>query len=129
MEYVKKCFWRYCSFSGRANRKEFWSFIFFVFTIALGLIFVQILFAPNSMFENISGFASLSLWFIFCFLPLLSVSVRRLHDIDFSGWWILMALFPPLHIVLLLFFLLPGSNRINSYGKEPPKNYIFAVSH
>ena len=119
MKYVKKCFWKYFSFSGRANRCEFWSFTSFVLMIAMGLIFLQILLSPEAILENINNFLSVSLWFIFCFFPLLSVGVRRLHDIDFSGWWMLLSLFPPLHIVLLLFFLLPGSNRINSYGEEP----------
>ena len=118
MEYVKKCFRLYFSFSGRANRRDFWSFTFFVFIIAFGIAFTEILIAPDTIF-NLTGIAPLSFWFILCFLPMLSVSARRLHDIDFSAWWLLLALFPPLHIILLLFYLLPGSNRVNNYGEEP----------
>ena len=118
MGYVKKCFRLYFCFSGRASRREFWSFTFFVFIIALGIAFTEILIAPDTIF-NLTGIAPLSIWSILCFLPMLSVSARRLHDIDFSAWWLLLGLFPPFHIILLLFYLLPGSNRINSYGEEP----------
>jgi len=118
MNYVKKCFRLYFCFSGRASRREFWSFTFFVFIIAFGITFTEILIAPNTIF-NLTGIAPLSVWFIICFMPMLSVSARRLHDIDFSAWWLLLVLFPPFHIILLLFYLLPGSNRINTYGEEP----------
>ena len=128
MEYVKKCFWLYLSFKGRANRREFWSFIFFVFIVALGILFLEMLVAPDTIFPNALGGAPLAFWYILCFCPVLSVSVRRLHDIDFSAWWVLLTLVPVFHIILLLFYLLPGSNRINSYGKEPPENYHFALN-
>lgn len=118
MGYVKKCFRLYFCFSGRASRREFWSFTFFVFIISFGIVFTEILIAPNTIF-NLTGIAPLSVWFIICFMPMLSVSARRLHDIDFSAWWLLLVLFPPFHIILLLFYLLPGSNRINTYGEEP----------
>lgn len=119
MGYVKKCFSLYFSFSGRASRREFWSFTFFVFIIALGISFTEILIAPDIALFSSMGSTPLAFWFILCFMPMLSVSARRLHDIDFSAWWLLLILFPPFHIILLLFYLLPGSNRINSYGEEP----------
>ena len=102
--------------------------MFFVFIIALGLVFLQILISPDSVFFNALGGAPLALWIIFCFFPMLSVSARRLHDIDFSAWWLLLALVPVFHLILLLFYLLPGSNRVNSYGKEPAKDYHFALN-
>ena len=119
MGYVKKCFKLYFCFSGRASRREFWSFTFFVFIIALGISFTEILIAPDIALFSPMGSTPLAFWFILCFMPMLSVSARRLHDIDFSAWWLLLILFPPFHIILLLFYLLPGSNRINSYGEEP----------
>ena len=119
MGYVKKCFSLYFSFAGRASRKEFWSFVFFIFLIAIGLGFAEILIAPDIALFSPLGSTPLTLWFILCFMPMLSVSARRLHDIDFSAWWLLLILFPPFHIILILFYLLPGSNRVNTYGQEP----------
>ena len=119
MRYVKKCFGMYFCFSGRANRREFWSFTFFVFTVALGIVFAEVLLTPDIALFSPLGSTPLALWSVLCFFPMLSVSARRLHDIDFSAWWLLLILFPPFHIILILFYLLPGSNRINSYGEEP----------
>lgn len=128
MEYVKKCFWLYFSFKGRANRKEFWSFMFFVFTVSLGLVFLEMLISPDTVFFSALGGAPLAVWYIFCFFPILSVSVRRLHDIDLSAWWMLLALLPVFHVILILFYLLPGSNRANNYGEQPLKDYRFALN-
>ena len=53
-------------------------------------------------------------------LPNLAISVRRLHDIDRSGWWILIALIPFIGgIVLLIFDLLPGTPQENRFGPVP----------
>jgi uncharacterized membrane protein YhaH (DUF805 family) len=53
-------------------------------------------------------------------IPSLAVSVRRLHDIDRSGWWILIALVPLIGtIVLLVFALLEGTAGPNRYGPNP----------
>ena len=128
MEYVKKCFWLYFSCKGRANRREFWSFMFFVFIVALGLVFLEMLISPDTVFFSTLGGAPLAVWYLFCFFPMVSVSIRRLHDIDFSAWWLLLVLFPPLNLILILFYLLPGSNRVNNYGKEPVKKYNFALN-
>lgn len=51
-------------------------------------------------------------------LPALAVTVRRLHDTDRSGWWILLGLIPPAVVILLVFFLLPGTSGPNRFGPE-----------
>src|SRR5215204_5898732 len=53
-------------------------------------------------------------------IPTLAVTVRRLHDIDRSGWWILIGLVPLIGvIVLLVFALLDGTPGDNRYGPNP----------
>lgn len=50
-------------------------------------------------------------------LPGLAVSVRRLHDIDKSGWWVLIAFVPVIGIiVLLVFFVMPGTDGPNRFN-------------
>lgn len=49
----------------------------------------------------------------------LAVSVRRLHDAGFSGWWMLMAILPPLNVVLLIFFCLDSEPGDNRFGPSP----------
>lgn len=87
---VRRGFERSFQFSGTATRAEFWWFILFV---AVGIRVVDLI---------LSLFLSLLL-----FIPLLSVGARRLHDINFSGWWQLLALTIIGGLVLLVFWVLP----------------------
>ena len=81
---------KYATFSGRAPRAEYWWFY-------LGTIVVQI---PLSIADNAFGTSSplSTLFSLATFLPWLAVTIRRLHDTNRSGWW-LLALFLPLIVV------------------------------
>ena len=51
------------------------------------------------------------------FLPSLGLSVRRLHDINFSGWWVLVGFIPVIGVVaLIVFACIPGTEGDNKYG-------------
>ena len=69
----------------------------------------------GTYFGVLSGIASLAL-----FLPNLAVGVRRLHDTDRSGWWVLISVIPIIGWIVLLVFLVssgtPGGNR---FGPPP----------
>jgi uncharacterized membrane protein YhaH (DUF805 family) len=98
---------KYVEFNGRARRKEYWIFTLVNFAISvilavLGLDFISTLF----------GLAVL--------LPGLGVSVRRLHDIGKTGWWLLIAFVPLVGlIVLIYFFVQEGESGSNEYGANP----------
>ncbi len=78
---VKICLTKkYCSFKGRASRSEFWWFCLFTLLINIAVAIVGAM-AP-ALASIIS--AVQALWLL---LPTVSVSTRRLHDRDFSGWW------------------------------------------
>lgn len=109
---------KYAVFSGRARRKEYWFFILFNFIIALVLGFIDNLFGTVTAETGIgflSGFYSLAV-----LIPGLAVAVRRLHDTDRSGWWLLISLIPVIGVLVILFFLVldsqPGDNQ---YGANP----------
>ena len=54
------------------------------------------------------------------FLPYLGVSVRRLHDINRSGWWILIGFVPLVGALLLIYwYVQPGTPGKNDYGSDP----------
>ena len=72
---------KYADFSGRATRSEFWWFLLFYYICFYGS---QRVGQTLEMGNIIAGVVNLAL-----ILPLLSVQVRRLHDIDWSGWWVL----------------------------------------
>lgn len=77
---------KYFRFSGRARRKEYWSFVLFQFLINFALNFVAGFLGATG--GNITGIMILS-WLITLalFIPSYAVLFRRLHDVNFSGWW------------------------------------------
>jgi uncharacterized membrane protein YhaH (DUF805 family) len=103
---------RYAKFDGRAGRAEFWWFVLanFIVVVALGIL---------------AGIADIFtiLYFLYAialFIPSLAVAVRRLHDTDKSGWFILLGLIPIVgFIILIVFYATEGTNGPNSYGAAP----------
>lgn len=126
MTAVKTCFSKYVTFSGRAQRSEFWWFVLFVFAVSMALSIVDsVLFGTTTVTDNgfssstdtpiLSGIFSLAI-----LLPYISVTVRRLHDIDKSGWWYWLFLVPLIgFIILLIWFIRVGTTGSNSYGSDP----------
>lgn len=80
-EAIKVCFQKYITFSGRASRSEYWWFV--LFTSLGGLVGTMLEGAMGSDGRVLNGLFTLA-----TFLPSLSVQVRRLHDINRSGWWV-----------------------------------------
>ena len=101
----------YADFSGRARRQEFWMFSLLQL---LAIILASVL-------DAVLGFPILSLIVgLGLFIPALSVSVRRLHDTDRSGFWLLLIFIPVIGaIVLFVFYLLEGTRGPNRFGPDP----------
>ncbi|MBR3655211.1 MAG: DUF805 domain-containing protein [Elusimicrobia bacterium] len=97
-------FKQYFEFNGRECRKTFWLFILNILIVNLALDYIS------------AGFLSMILS-ILIFFPFLGLIVRRFHDIDFSGWWVLLAFIPILgFIALIVFGCIPGTEGENKYG-------------
>jgi uncharacterized membrane protein YhaH (DUF805 family) len=110
---IKVCFSKYATFQGRAARSEYWYFTLFNFIINLiaGVIAGASLGALSVLPMVIM---------IALFLPGLAVAVRRLHDLDKSGWWFLIILIPILGGLLLLFWACQrGTQGDNRFGGDP----------
>lgn len=108
---IKTCFRKYINFSGRASRSEFWWFFLFC-TIASGII--------NSIaFKlGLNEIWAVCINLVF-FVPSLAVSVRRLHDIDKTGWLLLLAFVPFFgQIILLVLFCQKGTEGSNQFGES-----------
>ncbi|MFT3998336.1 MAG: DUF805 domain-containing protein [Asticcacaulis sp.] len=118
VEAVQSGFKNYAKFTGRATRSEYWWWVLFQFLI---LIVPAIL----GMNESINGQPGLwnALQFLISLgllLPSLAVGIRRLHDTNRSGWWLLIAFIPFVGaIVLLVFYCLKGTEGPNKYGGGP----------
>lgn len=102
---------KYMSFSGRADRAEFWYFALFVTVISGAL-------AGTAHATGIAAFQWAGQIFTFAtLLPYIGVTVRRLHDIGKSGWWALLPLVPLIGIFALIYFLAKKSQvGPNQYG-------------
>ncbi|MFA6815326.1 MAG: DUF805 domain-containing protein [Lentisphaeria bacterium] len=91
---------KYAVFTGRARRKEYWMFFLFNAIISFILAYIGITALKN-------------LYSLAVFIPGIAVSIRRMHDTDHRGWWILL---PIVNIVFLVLDSQPGKNR---FGENP----------
>lgn len=99
----------YVNFEGRATRKEFW--YAFLFNFVIGFVL--------GLFGRVGTILS-AIWSLAVLLPLLSVGARRLHDINKSGWFQLLALIPLVGIILLIvWWAQEGEKNENQYGPVP----------
>lgn len=111
MEWMLMPLKRYAEFSGRSRRMEFWMFILFTVIVRYVLTFVD---GMIGMGVADGGFSPLSSLFSLAVLvPTIAVAIRRMHDSDRSGWWILLP------IVNLVFYCLPGTTGSNRFGEDP----------
>lgn len=109
---------KYAVFSGRARRKEYWLFVLFNIVFSVVAIVLDNLLGTAS--EDLGYGAIYGLYSLAVLLPGLAVTVRRLHDVGKSGWWILISLVPIIGGIWLLVLLAtdsePGENQ---YGPNP----------
>ncbi|WP_422020613.1 DUF805 domain-containing protein [Roseibium sp.] len=124
IEAVQTVLRKYAVFSGRASRSEYWWWILFVVIVSIvSQIIDGAVVAPAlgfQAFEEGAGQPLSMLVSLALLLPGLGVAVRRLHDIDHSGWWFLLILVPIVGFLILLYwFVQPGTKGDNQYGEAP----------
>ena len=137
MEWMLLPLKRYAQFSGRSRRKEYWMYTLFIILAGIVLTIVDSILglgghatltsetgSGGAFYGAIANRGLLAnLFSLATFIPSLAVGVRRLHDTNRSGWWLLL-LFVPLigAIVLLVWFCTPGTSGSNNYGDDPLSN-------
>ncbi|MDH6255682.1 uncharacterized membrane protein YhaH (DUF805 family) [Aurantimicrobium minutum] len=114
VESIKFGFSNYVNFQGRSRRSGFW--YWYLFTVLVSLVFNVLSGGKSeSFFGFLGGLAALAI-----FLPSLAYSVRRLHDINKSGWFILFALIPLVGWIFLLVWYVKDSDPTdNRFGPNP----------
>jgi uncharacterized membrane protein YhaH (DUF805 family) len=141
MNWMFAPFRKYADFSGRARRMEFWMYMLLQ-TIVVGLLML-LLFGSLPWAEIVAASEAQNagmaytgpqpqlgamfylsttlyvLWVLATFLPTLAVTVRRLHDLDKSGWFYLLNFVPFGGIVLIVFYFMEGTSGPNQYGPDP----------
>ncbi|HEV2864980.1 MAG TPA: DUF805 domain-containing protein [Allosphingosinicella sp.] len=130
MEFMFLPLRRYAEFSGRSRRMEFWMWVVFQFLIVIGFVVLMMILGgaailgagsnPGAMVA--AGGAVLVLYLLYAlvslalFIPSLAVTIRRLHDTDRSGWWVMLFWGPYLLSIVLTFALAAGSSDPTTLG-------------
>lgn len=115
IEVVKK----YAVFEGRARRKEYWMYSLFSALIGAVAGVIDALVFGSQILTFVLALGLL--------LPTLGVTVRRLHDTNRSGWWVLIGFIPLVGgIIMLVFLCIKGQTGSNEYGDDPKLARSFA---
>jgi uncharacterized membrane protein YhaH (DUF805 family) len=130
MEWMLMPLRRYADFNGRSQRQEYWLFVLFSILLYIAAIIVLISLvatldpgtgkdaAPSV--AVIVGILLIGLLYLGLFLPTLAVQVRRFHDQDLSGWFVLLAFVPYLGgLIMLVFMCIDGTAGPNRFGPDP----------
>lgn len=123
MNWYLEVFKKYAVFSGRARRKEYW---FFLLINCIVILILSVIDGAIARLAPDVGVGLLgSIYSLAVLIPSIAVSVRRLHDADHSGWWLLIGFIPVVGAIVLLIFMLqdskPGENQ---YGANPKDSII-----
>lgn len=101
----------YANFSGRARRAEYWWF-----ALANLVVYVALSLIIGGVSEGLGSLLSL-VYYLGVLVPSIAVSVRRLHDVGKSGWFLLLALIPIVGAIVLIVWAATDSQRgSNQYG-------------
>lgn len=143
MEWAMLPLKRYAEFAGRSRRKEYWSYVLLLICIGIVIGIVEAILGLANM---VGPYGPLSALFALAtFIPSLAVGIRRLHDTDRSGWWLLIG-YGPLafalallaagnmqfgmmllwaaaigFLALLVLMVLEGSQGTNQFGPDPKR--------
>lgn len=110
-EAIQSGFQNYANFNGRAMRSEYWYWTLFAFGVGIVASIVDAIIGVPNLTSTLSSLALL--------VPGLAVGARRLHDIDRTGWWLLISLTVIGVILLIYFFVQPSQVAANKYGPAP----------
>ena len=118
IDWAKRPIQKYADFVGRAPRAEYW---WFYLLIMVGYLVAMVLDSLVGTGGMAGPYGLLMILFgLAVLVPTIAVSIRRLHDTDRSGWWLLIGLIPLVGaIVLLVFFVTEGTKGDNQYGPDP----------
>ncbi len=140
MEWMILPYKRYADFTGRSRRMEYW--MFSLFSFILSIVLVMLMFAGGIGMETLAGSTAppqelgavfylgaglLAIFGLGSLVPAIAVTVRRFHDRDMSGWWVLgfvvLGMIPLVGFIAslaqLVLMALPGTKGANRFGEDP----------
>ena len=115
---IRSGFENYVNVGGRAQRSAFWYWQLFCFLSSMAFAIADTIIFSGLRINDTGPISTL--WSLAIFIPSITVAVRRLHDRDMSGWFLLLILIPLIgFFVLLYFFVTPGTDGENRFGANP----------
>ncbi len=108
---------KYAIFTGRARRKEYWIFHLVLVLLSFAASILDLLVFGTRISEHQGPIGGLVL--LVHLVPVIALSVRRLHDIDRTGWWLLLDLTIVGALVIFIFSVTRGTSGPNTYGPDP----------
>lgn len=115
--YLKVVRDNFANFNGRARRKEYWMFLLFNLVVSGILSIVDQLFGMT--LESGAGILG-AVYSLAVLIPAIAASIRRLHDVGKSGWFLLLAFVPCVGGIYLLYLMIQdGEPGVNAYGPNP----------
>ncbi len=113
-EAIASGFQNYANFNGRAARSTYWYWVLFTFIVNIATATIDAFAFPGSQIAPVNAVSMLAL-----LVPSFAVAARRLHDIDRTGWWLLIT-FTFIGAFLLVYWnCLKGTDGPNQYGSDP----------
>jgi len=110
VESIQICYKKFFDFSGRASKSEYWWF----------QLYNAIIYVLSFVFQG-DLVLLLSILIIVNLIPVYAVGVRRIHDSDKSGWFVLISLIPLIGLYIFVLLLQDGSKGKNRFGAKPKK--------
>ena len=110
IESIQTCYKRFFDFSGRASKSEYWWF----------QLYNTILYILTFVFQNDLALL-FSILVIANLIPVFAAGVRRVHDSNKSGWWILISFVPIIGLYIIVLLITDGSKGKNQFGPKPKK--------
>ena len=110
IESIQTCYKKFFDFSGRASKSEYWWF----------QLYNAVIYVLTFVFQG-DLVLLLSILIIVNLIPVYAVGVRRIHDSDKSGWFVLISLIPLIGLYLFVLLLQDGSKGKNRFGAKPKK--------
>ena len=110
IESLQICYKKFFDFSGRASKSEYWWF----------QLYNTILYILTFVFQNDLALL-FSILVIANLIPVFAAGVRRVHDSNKSGWWILISFVPIIGLYIIVLLITDGSKGKNRFGPKPKK--------
>ena len=114
IEAIKSGFNNYINFKGRASRSEYWFWTLFCVLASIFTLLLDTFIVGDMDSAPINAIFSLAV-----LLPSISVGIRRLHDVNHSGWWLLLCLTGIGALLIIYWAIKTGSKEANKFGNNP----------